>query len=62
MLPLGLRRSEACGLRWSDVNLDERAIRVAQGVHRVNRLLDLYQQKPGDQTGPFPYQTSALEP
>jgi hypothetical protein len=32
-------------LRWSDVNLDERTIRVARGVHRVTRLLDLSTNK-----------------
>jgi integrase len=39
MLLVGLRRSEACGLRWSDVNFDERTIRIARGVHRVNGSL-----------------------
>lgn len=39
VLLLGLRRSEACGLRWSDVNLDERTIHIARGVHRVNGSL-----------------------
>jgi integrase len=35
MLLLGLRRSEACGLRWSDVNLDEGTIRIVRGVQRA---------------------------
>jgi integrase len=39
MLLLGLRRSEACGLRWSDVNLNEGTIRIVRGVHRVNGSL-----------------------
>ncbi|MCA1704696.1 MAG: site-specific integrase [Actinobacteria bacterium] len=39
MLLLGLRRSEACGLRWSDVNLDAGTILIARGVHRVNGTL-----------------------
>ncbi|MBA2472709.1 MAG: site-specific integrase [Pseudonocardiales bacterium] len=39
MLLLGLRRSEACGLRWPDVTLDEGTIRIVRGVHRVNGSL-----------------------
>lgn len=39
ILLLGLRRSEACGLRWSDVNLDKHTIRIARGVHRVKGRL-----------------------
>lgn len=31
----GMRRSEVLGLRWVDVDLDERVIRVRQGLHAV---------------------------
>lgn len=34
-LALGLRRGEALGLRWQDVNLDARTLTVAQAVARV---------------------------
>lgn len=33
-LSSGLRRSELCGLRWVDVDLDRGRLRVAQGLHR----------------------------
>lgn len=32
---LGLRRSEACGLKWGDVDLRTGLVRVRRGVHRV---------------------------
>jgi integrase len=35
-LSLGLRRGEALGLRWSDVNLDNGLLRVNQALHRVD--------------------------
>lgn len=31
----GMRRSEVLGLRWSDVDLEEGSITVAQGLHRI---------------------------
>src|SRR3954469_5981695 len=34
-LSLGLRRGEALGLRWEDVDLEEGVIRVRQALHRV---------------------------
>ncbi|MDQ3988830.1 MAG: site-specific integrase [Actinomycetota bacterium] len=39
ILLLGLRRSEVCGLYWSDVDLDAGTLRIARGVHRVNGAL-----------------------
>ncbi|HVL83208.1 MAG TPA: site-specific integrase [Pseudonocardia sp.] len=36
VLMLGLRRSEACGLHWSDVDLDNRSVRIVRGLQRVN--------------------------
>jgi integrase len=38
-LSLGLRRGEALGLRWEDVDLDEGVIRVRQSLHRVEGKL-----------------------
>lgn len=35
MIHLGLRRSEACGLHWSDVDLDVRTLRVRRSLQRV---------------------------
>ncbi|WP_185449859.1 site-specific integrase [Kribbella qitaiheensis] len=40
-LSLGLRRGEALGLRWSDVDLDNGLIRVNQALHRVDGALKL---------------------
>ena len=33
---LGLRRSEACALKWGDVNLSTGEVRVDKGAHRVH--------------------------
>jgi integrase len=38
-LSLGLRRGEALGLRWEDVDLEEGVIRVRQALHRVEGKL-----------------------
>ena len=35
-LTLGLRRGEVLGVRWSDIDLDERALRVSQSVQRLS--------------------------
>lgn len=39
MLMLGLRRSEICGLRWDNVDLDGRTLSVTQSVQRVEGKL-----------------------
>ena len=39
MLMLGLRRSEVCGLRWQDVDFENRTLRIAQSVQRVEGTL-----------------------
>lgn len=39
VLMLGLRRSEVCGLHWSDVDLDNATLRVSRGLQRVNGSL-----------------------
>ena len=36
VLMLGLRRSEACGLHWFDIDLDNRTVRIVRGLQRVN--------------------------
>jgi integrase len=35
-LTLGLRRGEVLGMRWSDVDFDERALRVSQSIQRLS--------------------------
>lgn len=39
LLILGLRRSEACGLRWEDVDFTARTLRVCRSVQRVDGRL-----------------------
>lgn len=39
MLMTGLRRSEACGLHWSDIDLDCGTLRINRGLQRVNGSL-----------------------
>jgi integrase len=39
MLMLGLRRSEVCGLRWDNVDLEGRTLSVTQSVQRVEGKL-----------------------
>jgi len=39
VLMLGLRRSEACGLHWSDVDLDKRTVRISRGLQRAGGQL-----------------------
>jgi integrase len=41
LLGLGLRRSAALGLRWSDVDLDLGVPHIRQGLHCVSLLLTL---------------------
>ena len=39
MLMLGLRRSEVCGLRWDNVDLDNRTLSITHSVQRVDGQL-----------------------
>ncbi|GAA3057423.1 hypothetical protein GCM10010464_22590 [Pseudonocardia yunnanensis] len=39
LLMLGLRRSEACALRWDDVDFAARTLRISKSVHRVDGQL-----------------------
>src|SRR5262249_50654398 len=45
MLYTGLRRGEALGLRWSDVDLDRRSLRVGRSLQRLNGQLVLGETK-----------------
>jgi integrase len=42
---LGLRRGELCGLRWRDVDLDEKLIRIRQQVIRMDKLIRVTKPK-----------------
>jgi integrase len=44
-LAMGLRRGEALGLAWSDVDLDRARLTIRQGLHRVDGRLVLDQVK-----------------
>jgi integrase len=44
-LAVGLRRGEALGLRWHEVDLDQRILRVNQTVQRVNGKLRFLEPK-----------------
>jgi integrase len=44
-LSLGLRRGEALGLRWQDVDFEARTLRVNQSLARINKGLVLSQPK-----------------
>jgi integrase len=47
-LALGLRRGEALGLRWSDVDFEDEVIYVRQTVHRANGKLTIGPVKTDD--------------
>jgi integrase len=42
---LGLRRSEALGLRWDDVDLDAGVLRVRRSLHRADGKLTVFDTK-----------------
>lgn len=44
-MALGLRRAELLGLTWSNIDLDSRTLRVAQGVQRIDGRLVLDELK-----------------
>lgn len=44
-LALGLRQGEALGLRWDDVDLDAKRLRVRHALQRVERVLRLVETK-----------------
>jgi integrase len=45
-LTCGLRRGEICGLRWSDINLDSRTLRVNRQLQRMRNGGGLYFTQP----------------
>ena len=56
MVMLGLRRSEACGLRWEHIDFECRTLRIAQTVHRVDGALQVLGTKTrrSNRTVPLP--------
>jgi integrase len=44
-LCLGLRRGEALALRWTDVDLQARTLRVCQSLQRINHKLEISEPK-----------------
>ncbi len=58
-LTMGLRRGELLGLRWSDVDLDARTLRVQRSVQRENGELRLVQPKTRSSRRPLPIPTTA---
>lgn len=53
LLVLGLRRSEALGLRWSDIDFDAGVLRVRQGLHWSEGRLQFCRPRRGVPDGRF---------
>ena len=49
-LAVGLRQSEALGLRWADVNLENGTLTVQRGLHRVARQGLVYEEPKADRS------------
>ncbi|WP_217640788.1 tyrosine-type recombinase/integrase [Blastococcus tunisiensis] len=49
-LAVGLRQSEALGLRWADVNLDNGTLTVRRGLHRVGGQGLIYEEPKADRS------------
>jgi integrase len=49
-LAVGLRQSEALGLRWSDVDLDNGTLSVRRGLHRVRGQGLIYEEPKADRS------------
>jgi len=49
-LAVGLRRSEALALQWSDVDLDEGTLSVRRGLHRVSGQGLVYEEPKADRS------------
>ncbi len=60
-LMLGLRRSEALGLRWEDVDLDVGVLRIRQTLHRVDGSLRFLPTKTVRSRRTVPLPTSVLD-
>ena len=59
-LLLGLRRGEILGLRWDDIDLDGRTIRVRRALQRVDGSLRLVETKTRRSRRPVPMPALAL--
>ena len=44
VLATGLRRGEACGLKWSDINWRKRTIHVQRGVVKLSPPRDHHER------------------
>ncbi|WP_063712920.1 tyrosine-type recombinase/integrase [Nocardia jiangxiensis] len=57
-LAIGLRRGEALGLRWADVDLGAGTVDIAQALYRIGGSLDLHEVKTesSESTVPLPDQ------
>ncbi|MEU1206203.1 site-specific integrase [Nocardia sp. NPDC005825] len=53
-LSIGLRRGEALGLRWTDVDLAGGSVDIAQALYRVGGALDLHDVKTEDSEATIP--------
>ena len=49
-LAVGLRQSEALGLRWADVDLEKGALSVRRGLHRVGGQGLVYEEPKADRS------------
>jgi integrase len=49
-LAVGLRQSEALGLRWADVDLEKGALSVRRGLHRVGGQGMVYEEPKADRS------------
>ncbi len=58
---LGLRQGEALGLRWPDIDLDARTLRVAFQVQRIEGTLQLVQPKTKESRRTIPLPAVAVE-
>lgn len=59
-LLLGLRRGEILGLRWADVDLDGRTVRVRRALQRIDGALRLVETKTKSSRRPVPMPALAV--
>ncbi|WP_030518824.1 site-specific integrase [Nocardia sp. NRRL WC-3656] len=60
-LAIGLRRGEALGMRWSDVDLAAGTVDIAKALYRVNGTLSLHDVKTEDSEATVPLPPKLLE-
>jgi len=58
-LTMGLRRGEVLGLRWEDIDLDDRVLRVRRALQRVDGALRLVDTKTRASRRPLPIPSMA---